>query len=354
MTASSETTATATAASEVATPTTAPNGTAPAAKAAPTANAATSPSLMDKLRLTPLPLFATVMGTGGLSMAWRRAHEVLGAPQIVADALFWFAAVVYVAVFAAYAVRISSKERLLQDLRHPMKITFLTAITVSLVILATAGRAILPAGLAEGIWWVGAVGHLLGMLLTMRMWINPRITLDHVTPAWFIPVVGNVLVPLAGVPFGNQGMSVFSFSVGIVMWLGILPVVLLRLFVHKAMPPKFHPTVLILVAPPAVGSVSALTLFGDLDEPSLAGMALLSTAGAFLMLALTMAPEIVRLPFNIPHWAMSFPLAAMAAATLLFSEPLGIFFLAVSTVLIAWLWFKTIAAIARGGIFVAE
>ena len=312
------------------------------------------PTLIDKLRLTPLPLFATVMGTGGLAMAWRRAHEVLNTPAFIADALFWIAAAVYVALLIAYGVRISSRERLLEDLRHPMKVTFLTAITVSLVILATSGRAVLPEAVAEGMWWVGAIGHIAGMLLTMRMWINPRISLDHVTPAWFIPVVGNVLVPLAGVGFGNVGMSVFSFSVGIIMWLGILPVVLLRLFTHKAMPPKFRPTVLILVAPPAVGSVAALSLFGDLDDPSLAGAALLSTAGAFLLLALTMLPEIIALPFNIPHWAMSFPLAAMAAATLLYSNVFGIFFLAIASLLIAWLWGKTVNAIVRGGIFVKE
>ena len=72
------------------------------------------------------------------------------------------------------------------------------------------------------------------------------------------------------------------------------------------------------------------------------------------MLALTMLPEITKLPFNIPHWAMSFPLAAMAAATLLFSDAVGILFLAVSSILIAWLWGMTIAAIAKGGIFVKE
>ena len=174
------------------------------------------PTLIDKLRLTPLPLFATVMGTGGLAMAWRRAHEVLNTPAFIADALFWIAAAVYVALLIAYGVRISSRERLLEDLRHPMKVTFLTAITVSLVILATSGRAVLPEAVAEGMWWVGAIGHIAGMLLTMRMWINPRITLDHVTPAWFIPVVGNVLVPLAGVPLGHPRMSAFSFSIGII------------------------------------------------------------------------------------------------------------------------------------------
>lgn len=99
------------------------------------------PTLIDKLRLTPLPLFATVMGTGGLAMAWRRAHEVLNTPAFIADALFWIAAAVYVALLIAYGVRISSRERLLEDLRHPMKVTFLTAITVSLVILRRpAGR----------------------------------------------------------------------------------------------------------------------------------------------------------------------------------------------------------------------
>lgn len=312
--------------------------------------------IKQKLTLTPLPIFATVMGTAGLSLAWRRAEHALGVPGAFADVLFWFALVVFLAAAAAYGVRIADRGRLAADLGHPMKATFLTTITVSLVLLAATGREVLPGPVAEVLWWAGALGHLAGMLATMRLWMSPKIGIGHVTPAWFIPVVGNVVVPLGGVPLGHVGMSLFSFSVGIVMWLGILPLVLHRLFLHDTpMPPKFLPTVAILLAPPAVSAGSAYLLFdGGKGEPGALAKILAASAGAFLLLALTRAMEIIRLPFALPHWAMSFPAAAMASTTLLMEPRIGLFFLAFATILITGLWARTVVAVARGGVFVAE
>lgn len=299
------------------------------------------------------------MGTAGLSMSWQRAHLTLGAPEVIGTALFWLAAVMFVLVLAAYLGRIFTVPGALQsDVLHPFKSAFLTTITISLLLVATAGFSILPLGLVEALWWIAAVSNLAAMVVTMRVWMRPQIGLAHVTPAWFIPVVGNVIVPLAGMKLGDaaEAMSLFSFSVGMIMWLGILPIVLYRLFLHDTpMPPKFLPTLLILIAPPSVGAAS-LALFdtNTVGDQAFMAKALLSTAGAFLLIAATRVPDLMKLPLALPHWAMSFPLAAMASATLMFNQPLGVIFLAVATALIAWLWGRTLFAIARGGIFVAE
>lgn len=296
-----------------------------------------------------------VMGTAGLSMSWHRAHAVLGTPEVIATALFWLAAITFVLVLTAYLGRIFIAPGALKvDMLHPFKSTFLATTTISLLLLATAGSTILPLGLVTVIWWIAAIANLAAMVVTMRVWMRPQIGLAHVTPAWFIPVVGNVIVPLTGVKLGDAAvsMSLFSFSVGIIMWLGILPIVLYRLFLHDTpMPPKFLPTIMILIAPPSVGAASLALLSGD---SSFMPKALLSTAGAFLLIAATRIPDLMKLPFALPHWAMSFPLAAMASATLMFSETMGVVLLAVATALIAWLWVRTIVAIARGGIFVAD
>lgn len=310
--------------------------------------------LVAKLRATPLPLFATVMGTAGLSTAWRRAEGVLGTPAIIADILFVVAAAVYVLLLIAYGIRTTTRGALIADALHPMKSAFLSSVTVSLLVLAAAGLPVLPVPVSNVIWWIGAVGHILLMVVTMRIWMRPDINLRHVTPAWFIPVVGNVVAPLAGVPLGNVGMSMFSFSTGLVMWVGLFPIVLFRLFLHDhRLPVPMRPTVLILIAPLAVSSLAAMLLFSSpLTGNSLLAWGLFHAAGAFLLLCVAMLPAISEAPFGVPHWAMSFPMAAYASACLVFAPTFGLFMLAFASILIAWLWAKTIGAIARGGIFV--
>ncbi|WP_448851065.1 SLAC1 family transporter [Corynebacterium sp. 335C] len=340
-----------------------PGDAAPEAAGAPGADspAAAGPvakhSLADRLRATPLPLFAVVMGTAGLSTAWRRAELTLGVPGVIATILFVGAAVAYVGLLAAYAFRAATARGSFRaDAVHPVKATFLSSTTISLLLLAGAGLPVLPVPVTQAMWWIGAVGHLVLMLVTLRIWMRPDIVLKHVTPAWFIPVVGNIVTPIAGVPLGHTSFSMFSFSTGLVLWLGLLPIVLFRLFLHDhRLPAPMAPTALVLVAPPAVGSMSAAQMFGvPPSGDGLLAWGLFCAAGAFLLLCLTTLPEISAAPFGIPHWAMSFPLAAYASATLFFEPTLGVIILAFASIVIAWLWAKTVAAIVKGGIFAPE
>lgn len=83
--------------------------------------------------------------------------------------------------------------------------------------------------------------------------------MQHVTPAWFIPVVGMVAAPLAGVTFGPIEVSWFFFSAGLVFWAALLPMVLTRLFIHdQPVPGQLLPTLAVLIAPPAVAFLSYL------------------------------------------------------------------------------------------------
>lgn len=51
---------------------------------------------MKRLEHFPVGLFATVMGVAGLSLAWRRAHLVLGAPSEIGVALAFAATALWV------------------------------------------------------------------------------------------------------------------------------------------------------------------------------------------------------------------------------------------------------------------
>ena len=73
------------------------------------------------------------------------------------------------------------------------------------------------------------MGHLVATLAVVSAWFG-RTDIVHgtVTPAWFIPVVGNVVTPLAAPDIGSVELGWFAFGVGVVFWLGLLPLLLQR------------------------------------------------------------------------------------------------------------------------------
>jgi tellurite resistance protein len=156
-----------------------------------------------------------------------------------------------------------------------------------------------------------------------------------VTPAWFIPVVGMVAVPLAGVEHASAEISWFFFSAGVVFWLALLPMVLTRLFVHdQPVPPRLVPTLAVLIAPPAVAMLAYLRLVPDGFTGSVPRV-LYYVALFFGLLFVAQADRLRRLPFFLSWWAYSFPLAALSAATTVMAGAVGgTFFTAAAWVLL--------------------
>jgi tellurite resistance protein len=174
----------------------------------------------------------------------------------------------------------------------------------------------------------------------------------HLNPAWFIPAVGNVIVPVAGVPLGYTELSWFFFGTGIVLWVVLLTLVMYRVFFHDPVEARLLPSLFILIAPPAVGFIALMRLQGELD----AGARVLYGFGLFMaFLMLSQATRFVRLRFGLPAWAYSFPLAAITIATLLMFETtgdelyrwLGIGFLVVLNVVVVGLVVRTVRAVRQ-------
>ena len=192
----------------------------------------------------------------------------------------------------------------------------------------------------------------------MNQWIHhARWQVNHTTPAWFIPIVGNIIAPIGGVALGFQEVSWFFFSIGILYWIVLKVLVFNRIIFHDPLPEKLLPTLFIMVAPPAVGFIAYLRLNqGEIDHFA----HVLYYAALFLVLLLvTQIHRFSRLPFFVSWWAYSFPLAGFTIASLLmFQQSQTLFFntlshlmLSVISVLLTILIFKTLQAAKSGDLF---
>lgn len=311
--------------------------------------------------------FAVVMGLCGLSLAWHRAEPVAGAVAHAASlALGILAAVVFTMLAVLSLLRgLRHRQAVIEDMRHPVRHAFWAAIPVSGLLIATAWLA--HAGARPGahvLWWISSVAQLaVTVAVTARWWRGNQpggLVWTGITPALFIPIVGNVLVPLAGVPLGHAQWSAAQFGAGAVFW----PVVLVLIMVRKATaglwPERLLPTAFIHVAPPAVGGLALL----QLGAPALVAWSAWGMALVFLLWASTQWKRIAALPFGIPHWAMSFPLAAFTAFTWRLADPAlggGTAMLAIAaaglagtSLLVVLLLAATMRGLLRGSLLVAE
>lgn len=306
----------------------------------------------------PVAFFAMVMGLTGLAIAWHKAEKVLGIDVQVSAAVLAFAVVVFVLFLGLYLAKVLGYPAAVRgELAHPIQLNFFPAVSISLILLSVGLLSHFP-GLAGVLWVLGASMHLLLTLYVMSVWIHhEHFEIHHINPAWFIPVVGNVLVPIAGVPLGFSEVSWFFFSIGIVFWLLLFAIILNRVLFHHPLPERLMPTFFILIAPPAVGFIAYMQLTGELD----AFARVLYYTGAFLtLLLLTQAARFVRIRYYLSWWAYSFPLAAISIATMIMYERTGyaafaalawVLLMLVSLVVV-YLLYRTLRAVAARGICV--
>ncbi len=110
------------------------------------------------------------------------------------------------------------------------------------------------------------------------------------------------------------------------------------------------------IAPPAVVGLALL----QLGAPQLAAWSMWGIALFSFLWVATLAKRIAKLEFGLPHWAMSFPLAALAALTLRLAQPgsalasLGPMLLALASIVIFGLVLGTLRGLRDGTLLAPE
>jgi tellurite resistance protein len=307
----------------------------------------------DRLAHFPVTFFAVVMGLLGLTLALHAAAPVWAPAGALSSGMLGLSLLALSVIAGLYALKaLRHPGAVVAEWQHPVKLAFFPTITISLLLLATALWPVWPE-LARGVWLVGVIGQGVLTVAVISGWISHRsFEVGHLTPAWFIPAVGNVIVPVAGVPMGYVEISWLFFSGGLMFWVVLLTLVMNRLIFHDPIPARLFPTMVILIAPPSVAFVAHVALAGGLD-----GLArgLIYTAYIFAALVIVQVPRLVRLPFALSWWALSFPLAALAIASFRFAAIAGtLAHLLIGAVALGLLILVVLGLAVRTGIAVAR
>ncbi len=265
----------------------------------------------------PIMMFTIVMGFSGLTIVYQKAYHVLDFPHIVSNVLivittisFGIIATIYLLKSMLYFANVK------EEYNHPVRINFFATFSISLLLFSIMYHDI-SIDVATILLFVGAVLHLFLTLRTITFWIAQNQDITHTNPAWFLPIVGNVLVPIAGAGIVSNFVLLFFFSVGIFFWIILFAFILNRIIFHHQLAQKFLPTLFILIAPPAIGFIAYVKIYGSID---MVAMFLFNIAIFFTLLVLFMYKQFVGIKYAISWWAYIFPLAAIAIASLLLYE----------------------------------
>jgi tellurite resistance protein len=265
----------------------------------------------------PVSLFGSVMGLTGLSLAWHRAQSQFNLPTEISAAIGIAAIAVFLALAVAYAIKMATHfEVVRNEFAHPVSGNFFGTFIISLLLLPMVLTSYNMA-LAKVVWGVGTAAMIAFAWLILNRWMSNKQQIQHASPAWLIPVVGMLDVPLAQTALGldsYHSLILFTFSVGMFFAIPLFTLVFSRLVFSEPLPDAMKPSLLILLAPFSVGYSAYVETMGQTD----------AFADVLFCLMLFMLSVLLGLlaklnkgcPFRHTWWAVGFPLAASSNAAL--------------------------------------
>lgn len=261
------------------------------------------------------------MGIAGLGIAWRIASGLIGVPPIIGEIAVALAFVVFGLISLLFIAKILLRPDSLVGLWADNRaILFAPMIPTSLLLLSIGARPY-DIGFATLLWQIAAPFNLILAIVIVGRWLFDDHELTMVSPAWMFPVVGNGVVPIAGVPLEFIDAGWAFFSIGFVLWIVIFTVLFSRLVLGGALANAARPTILILISPPATFFIAYSELTGARLDPLAYSMIYFSLF--LLAVFLVNGKWVFRAPFSIASWSLTFPMAALTIASLLFFRATG-------------------------------
>jgi len=282
-----------------------------------------------RLKYFSVSFLAICLGLVGFTLAWQKAENILKLPITISNYLLYFTIFVMATVLGTYILKIIIyPQEVKKEFNHPIKLNFYPILAKLLLITSLIYLGInMP--VSKYLWWGGVVLQFIFTIIIMSSWIkHEKYEIDHLNASWFIPVVGSIIIPIAGVNHFSPELSWFFFSIGFFWWLILTVLVFNRIIFHRPVQEKLIPTMFILFAPPAIGFIALTKLLGGLNPVG----NMLYYFGAFLFILIIFQVKMFsKIKFNLPWWAYSFPLDALTIATLLMYHESGLLFFKIAS-----------------------
>ncbi len=265
----------------------------------------------------PVSIFASVMGIGGLAIAFSQFESALKFAPTISPLIALVAGATWLVLAGLYLFKIFRyPDAVTAELNHPIRLSFFPTISIGLILISANLLPYSELG-ANISFWLAVVGQIAFTLIILNRWLHhERYQVEHNSPAWFIPIVANVLLAVPGMRLGYTEISYFFFAIGLILWLPMLGVSLNRAFFFSALPTKLRPTLFVMIAPPALLFLAWVELKGGkLDD---VGVILFFFALFVVLMLVSQFRHFLKVEFSVTYWSYTFPLTAVTIAAFTF------------------------------------
>ena len=265
-----------------------------------------------KIKYFPINIFAIVMGLAGFTLA---TYSTISIKELNLT-LAIITTVVFIIFTILYAIKlVKYPGAVKEESNHPVKISFFPAFSICLLLLSSVWG---DYSFGKYIWYAGCTLQLFLTLFVLYSLLNKTFNINHINPAWFIPVAGPLIIPMAGIKLDSVFISLLAFPIGLIFWIMLFTILLYRLIFHDPLPPKLIPMLCIMLAPPSIAAVSYLHIDAYFTKGLIGSPTALMFYGVALFIFLFLLCNIkkfIKAPFFLSAWAYSFPIAAFIIAT---------------------------------------
>ncbi len=281
---------------------------------------------------------AVVMGTGILAVCFKlysQNHPILASASRVVACMN---TLVFAIILVPWVLRwFIAFDKVVADLNDPIKSSFYPTLPIGALVLASDYLVVL--GVVKPalyLWVFGATLTLaLGVVAPYNMFKCGKVCICKVNPAWFIPPVGLIVIPIPGGLLLQHltgvardavlTIDIIGWGSGFFTYLPLLAICMYRFIMHDVMPGTLAPTVWINLGPIGAGTISLYNIVLNAGYTSFARPAIIDLGTLFwgsgawwLAIAVVMTIYYARrlkLPYAMSWWAFTFPLGAYAAST---------------------------------------
>lgn len=315
---------------------------------------------LGRIKNFPVSFLSVSLGLMGFTLAWQKAETIFKLPFSLSNYFLFFTIGITLIIISIYFFKLALyPNEVKKEFNHPIKLNFFP-ILAKLFLICSIIFLALNMPFSYYLWWIGVILQSVFTIIIMSSWIqHDKFSIHHINPSWFIPVVGAIIIPIAGVEHFSKELSWFFFSIGFFWWLILTVLIINRMIFHNPIPNKLIPTLFILFAPPVIGFIALTKLLGGLNT---FGNLLFYFGGFLFVLIIFQYNLFKKLKFYLSWWAYSFPLdALMIGLLLMYHETLSGFYYIVSwfmfvvlNLTILSLIIKTISSIFKKQICIEE
>lgn len=313
-----------------------------------------------RLKFFNIAFFASVMWLWGFALATHKLEKVFDFDFLFSEYILYFSLIYFFVILFFYILKtFINFSDVINDFKHPVKSNFFPWIWKILLIFSIWFLS-LDLFISKVFWILWVSIQFVFAIILFRRWILHEMQIKELNPLWFLPIVWNLLAPVAWIPLWFIELSRFFFSIGFIMWLVLFTVIMNRIIFHNPIPSKLMPTLFILLAPPAVVSIS-YTILNSWELSDLSRISFYFSVFIFILI-ISKINILWKLKFFMSWWAYSFPMAVLTNACLLYYtltwniyiSYLAIFFYILLVLLILALFYRTIVWVKRKEICLEE